>query len=187
MIRIAKADGSAAVGWRGLSLVYGIFHAAGPGHGKAVISPYMCQRGNLAAQYGALVYSRADPGAHRDHPRGAGQRLGVQMPLGSACVEPMVIMDRVSMRVMMSFIIGAPRSEAHARIGRGRGQSRNRLRFVVGMRFVGAWVEHGREPAATRFADRIDCGTGITGVSVPADGERHAICQFETQNICRNF
>jgi hypothetical protein len=33
---------------------------------------------------------------------------------------------------------------------------------VVGMRFVGAWAEHGRESAATRFADRIDCSAGIT-------------------------
>jgi hypothetical protein len=33
---------------------------------------------------------------------------------------------------------------------------------VVGMRFVGAWAEHGREPAATRFADCIDCSAGIT-------------------------
>jgi hypothetical protein len=33
---------------------------------------------------------------------------------------------------------------------------------VVGMRFVGAWAEHGREPAATRFADRIDCSAGLT-------------------------
>jgi hypothetical protein len=33
---------------------------------------------------------------------------------------------------------------------------------VVGVRFVGAWAEHGREPAATRLADRIDCRTGIT-------------------------
>jgi hypothetical protein len=57
---------------------------------------------------------------------------------------------------------------------------------VVGMRFVGAWAEHGREPAATRFADRIDCGTGIIGISVRPDGEGHAVREFETQNICRN-
>ena len=57
---------------------------------------------------------------------------------------------------------------------------------VVGMRFIGAWAEHGRKPAATRFADRIDCTTGITGVSVRPDGECRAVREFETQNICRN-
>jgi hypothetical protein len=57
---------------------------------------------------------------------------------------------------------------------------------VVGMRFVGAWAEHGREPAATRFADRIDCSAGITWVSVRPDGERRAVREFETQNIRRN-
>jgi nickel/cobalt transporter (NicO) family protein len=40
-IRAAKADGSAAYTLLGISFVYGIFHAAGPGHGKAVISSYM--------------------------------------------------------------------------------------------------------------------------------------------------
>ena len=40
-IRAAKADGSAAYTLLGISFIYGIFHAAGPGHGKAVISSYM--------------------------------------------------------------------------------------------------------------------------------------------------
>ena len=41
LIRAAKADGSAAWSLFGLSFLYGIFHAAGPGHGKAVISSYL--------------------------------------------------------------------------------------------------------------------------------------------------
>jgi nickel/cobalt exporter len=40
-IRAAKADGSAGWTLLGISFLYGIFHAAGPGHGKAVISSYL--------------------------------------------------------------------------------------------------------------------------------------------------
>jgi nickel/cobalt transporter (NicO) family protein len=41
LIRAAKSDGSATWSLFGLSFFYGIFHAAGPGHGKAVISSYI--------------------------------------------------------------------------------------------------------------------------------------------------
>jgi ABC-type nickel/cobalt efflux system permease component RcnA len=40
-IRAAKSDGSAVWGLLAISFAYGIFHAAGPGHGKAVISSYL--------------------------------------------------------------------------------------------------------------------------------------------------
>src|SRR4029079_10894474 len=41
IIRAAKTDGSAVWTLLGISFVYGMFHAAGPGHGKAVISSYL--------------------------------------------------------------------------------------------------------------------------------------------------
>src|SRR4051812_37855992 len=41
IIRAAKTDGTAVWTLLGVSFLYGIFHAAGPGHGKAVISSYL--------------------------------------------------------------------------------------------------------------------------------------------------
>ncbi|MFD2184755.1 nickel/cobalt transporter [Rhodoplanes azumiensis] len=41
LVRAAKQDGTAVWSLLGVSFLYGIFHAAGPGHGKAVISSYM--------------------------------------------------------------------------------------------------------------------------------------------------
>jgi nickel/cobalt transporter (NicO) family protein len=41
LIRAAKSDHRAVYALLGVSFAYGIFHAAGPGHGKAVISSYL--------------------------------------------------------------------------------------------------------------------------------------------------
>jgi nickel/cobalt transporter (NicO) family protein len=41
LIRSAKTDGSAVWDLFGVSFLYGVFHAAGPGHGKAVLASYM--------------------------------------------------------------------------------------------------------------------------------------------------
>jgi nickel/cobalt exporter len=41
LIRASKADGTAVWTLLGVAFLYGIFHAAGPGHGKAVISSYL--------------------------------------------------------------------------------------------------------------------------------------------------
>jgi nickel/cobalt exporter len=41
LIRASKDEGSAMWSLLGISFLYGIFHAVGPGHGKAVISSYL--------------------------------------------------------------------------------------------------------------------------------------------------
>jgi ABC-type nickel/cobalt efflux system permease component RcnA len=62
-IRAAKHDGSAVWSLLAISFLYGIFHAAGPGHGKAVISSYLvanqetARRGIILSFASALLQS----------------------------------------------------------------------------------------------------------------------------------
>jgi ABC-type nickel/cobalt efflux system permease component RcnA len=62
-IRAAKADGHAVWTLLAISFAYGIFHAAGPGHGKAVISSYLvanqetARRGIMLSFASALLQS----------------------------------------------------------------------------------------------------------------------------------
>ena len=62
-IRAAKTDGHAVWTLLAISFVYGIFHAAGPGHGKAVISSYLvanqetARRGIVLSLASALLQS----------------------------------------------------------------------------------------------------------------------------------
>jgi nickel/cobalt exporter len=62
-IRAAKSDGSAVWTLLGISFAYGVFHAAGPGHGKAVISSYLianqetARRGIVLSLVSALMQS----------------------------------------------------------------------------------------------------------------------------------
>jgi nickel/cobalt exporter len=59
MIRAAKAVGSAVVTLFGISFAYGVFHAAGPGHGKAVISSYLVANGETWRRGVVLSFASA--------------------------------------------------------------------------------------------------------------------------------
>lgn len=60
-VRAVKTDWTAAAGLIGLAFLYGVLHAAGPGHGKAVIASYLfatnetLKRGIAVSMVSALV------------------------------------------------------------------------------------------------------------------------------------
>ncbi|MGY3033214.1 nickel/cobalt exporter [Bradyrhizobium sp. USDA 4354] len=58
-IRAAKSDGSAVWTLLFISFAYGIFHAAGPGHGKAVIASYLVANRETAGRGIALSFASA--------------------------------------------------------------------------------------------------------------------------------
>ncbi|OAF05257.1 nickel transporter [Bradyrhizobium centrolobii] len=58
-IRAAKSDGSAVWTLLAISFAYGIFHAAGPGHGKAVIASYLVANRETARRGIALSFASA--------------------------------------------------------------------------------------------------------------------------------
>ncbi len=58
-IRAAKTDGSAVWTLLVISFAYGIFHAAGPGHGKAVISSYLVANEETARRGIVLSFASA--------------------------------------------------------------------------------------------------------------------------------
>ena len=53
-LKAMKSDSTKVLWLAGLSFAYGIFHAAGPGHGKAVISSYMLAN-EVAAKRGIIL------------------------------------------------------------------------------------------------------------------------------------
>ncbi len=58
-IRAARSDGHAVWTLLGISFAYGIFHAAGPGHGKAVISSYLVANQETARRGIVLSFASA--------------------------------------------------------------------------------------------------------------------------------
>ena len=58
-IRAARTDGSAVWALLGISFAYGVFHAAGPGHGKAVISSYLVANEETAKRGIVLSFASA--------------------------------------------------------------------------------------------------------------------------------
>jgi ABC-type nickel/cobalt efflux system permease component RcnA len=58
-LRAAKSDGSAVTTLLGVAFLYGIFHAAGPGHGKAVISSYLIANEETARRGIVLSFASA--------------------------------------------------------------------------------------------------------------------------------
>ena len=76
-IRAVKESGSAAWMLAALSFGYGVFHAAGPGHGKAVIASYMVANERVLRRgLDHLPRRRAAAGPRRRRPR----RHGVPHP-----------------------------------------------------------------------------------------------------------
>ena len=58
-IRAARNDGSAVWTLLGISFLYGVFHAAGPGHGKAVIASYLVANEETARRGIVLSFASA--------------------------------------------------------------------------------------------------------------------------------
>ena len=58
-VRHAKTDGSALWTLMGIAFAYGVFHAAGPGHGKAVISSYLLANDETWRRGIALAFTSA--------------------------------------------------------------------------------------------------------------------------------
>lgn len=58
-LKAIKSDGTAGLWLVGLSFAYGVFHAAGPGHGKAVISSYVLANEQTARRGIALSFASA--------------------------------------------------------------------------------------------------------------------------------
>ena len=139
LIRAAKSDGSAVTGLLGVSFIYGIFHAAGPGHGKAVISSYLIanretwRRGIVLSFASALLQALV-----------AVAIVGVAAALIGATRQTMCSADRIIEIASYALI---------AAIGA-------RLLWTKGRGFLAAWRGLRREPLPALMQWQITSGEG---------------------------
>jgi ABC-type nickel/cobalt efflux system permease component RcnA len=146
LIRAAKSDGSAVKGLLGISFIYGIFHAAGPGHGKAVISSYLIanretwRRGIVLSFASALLQALV-----------AVAIVGVAAALLGATRQTMCSADRIIEIASYALI---------AAIGA-------RLLWTKGRGFLAAWRGLRREPLPAPV------GAAVTGRHDHHDHEGH--------------
>lgn len=137
LIRQAKADGSAVWGLLGVSFLYGIFHAAGPGHGKAVISSYVVANEETWGRGVVLSFASAILQAIV-----AVTLVGIASALLSATAAAMKsavdVIEIVSYTLII--VIGA------------------RLAWVKGIGLVNAWRGRKSSPAAPGHLDHDDHG-----------------------------
>src|SRR5262245_40199570 len=147
LIRAAKADGSAVWGLLGISFLYGVFHAAGPGHGKAVISSYVVANEETWKRGVALSFASAMLQALV-----AVAVVGIAAGLLSASAPTMKSAVDVIEIVSYAFIIT---------IG-------VRLLRVKGIGLVSAWRSHDVSPMVRAIAGLIEALAYIAIITVVA-------------------
>ncbi|MGD9924200.1 MAG: nickel/cobalt transporter [Pseudorhodoplanes sp.] len=132
-IRAAKKDGSAVWGLFALSFAYGVFHAAGPGHGKAVISSYVVANGETWWR-------------------------GVVLSFASAILQALVAVAIVGIAAVL---LGATRRTMDGTIWWIEVVSYGliavlgaRLLWVKGRALIGAWQKYRAGSEATRAGDQ---------------------------------
>jgi nickel/cobalt exporter len=147
-IRASKDDGAAMWSLFGISFLYGIFHAAGPGHGKAVISSYLVANEET-------------------------WRRGVILSFASAAIQSIVAVIVVA---IAAALLGATAKSIGSTVRVVELVSYGliiliglRLLFVKGRSFLVAWRElEWREP---RFEALFDSSAGTVKFGVDRDGK----------------
>lgn len=154
-IRAAKQDGSAVWTLFALSFAYGVFHAAGPGHGKAVISSYVVANGET-------------------------WRRGVVLSFASAILQALVAVAIVGVAAVL---LGATRRTMDGTIWWIEVVSYGliavlgaRLLWVKGRAFISTWRKYraGQEPVHSHALAHAHAHGDATHAHAQADAYGHA-------------